>query len=138
MKTLFTVAAFIAVGVTAPAFAQPSLSPEQSQRMIEHIIEADANHDGMITRNELLVWRNAEFDRFDRNHDGYIDDDDAPRFAPQAKARIAEARAAFDANHDGRISRAEFASGPTPMFDKADLDHNNCLDPYELKQLRKD
>jgi Ca2+-binding EF-hand superfamily protein len=137
MKTLVTATALIAAFAAAPSLAQPSLSADQKQRMIEHIMQADANHDGMITRNELIAWRNAEFDRFDRNHDGYIDISDAPRFAAQARARLDEARTAFDLNHDGRISRAEFASGPTPMFDMADLDHNNVLDAYELKQLKK-
>jgi len=137
MKTFLTLAVLVAVFAAAPASAQKNLSSDQKQRMMAHILEADANHDGMVTRNELIVWRNAEFDRFDRNHDGYIDAGDAPRFAAQAKARIDEARAAFDTNHDGRISRAEFIDKPNPLFDMADLNHDDVLDPYELKQLKK-
>ena len=133
---------YVSSGMGQQVFFSPSGQPFRAPQgkpypVMDWFNAADANHDGMITRNELIAWRNAEFDRFDRNHDGYIDISDAPRFAAQARARLDEARTAFDLNHDGRISRAEFASGPTPMFDMADLDHNNVLDAYELKQLKK-
>ena len=38
----------------------------------------------------------------------------------------------FDRNGDGRISRAEYLSGPTPIFDAADADHDQVVSKAEL------
>jgi Ca2+-binding EF-hand superfamily protein len=96
---------------------------------------ADTDHDGTVSRDEFIVARAAQFPRFDRNGDGYIDDQDLPRLMvgmSQIAARMAELRQQFDANHDGRVSQQEFAEGPTPVFDRADINGDGVLNAQEL------
>jgi len=100
----------------------------------ERLREADANHDGVVTRAELLTYRAKQWQRFDRNGDGYFSQGDLPSFLADRwnGGRIAQMRDAFDANHDGRISRAEFVNGPTPGFDMADANHDGRVTQAEL------
>lgn len=118
------------------ALAQPSrLDPDSVAQRIEM---ADLNHDGMITRQEFLSYRNQSFSKFDRNHDGSLSTADLPAFARQSERGEAflEMMASFDRNHDGRVSRTEFVNGPTPVFDNTDANGNGVIDGYELKQLK--
>ena len=59
---------------------------------------------------------------------------DRGRFAGRQKAqqRLAELLTQLDANGDGRVSRAEFVEGPTPLFDRADTDHDGELSRDEV------
>jgi Ca2+-binding EF-hand superfamily protein len=100
---------------------------------------ADTNGDGVITREEFHAARERAFTRLDRNGDGYIDKDDAPsrpgaRHA--AKDRLAQLIAQLDKDGDGRISQAEFVDGPTPLFDRADTDHNGELSREEVAAIK--
>lgn len=109
-----------------PAAAQPS--PKQV------LTAADADGDGMVTRQEFQISRSALFGRLDRNGDGAIDGADAPPFGQAAK-RMARVIARMDTNGDGRVHRSEFDAAPAVLFDRADLDRNGVVDPYELAQL---
>jgi hypothetical protein len=40
----------------------------------------------------------------------------------------------YDANSDGVVTRAEMEAGLKADFAAADLDHNGCLDPEEVRQ----
>ena len=100
---------------------------------------ADTDGDGVITREEFHAARERAFTRFDRNDDGYIDEDDAPsRLGARhaAKDRLAQLVAQLDKDGDGRISRAEFVDGPTPLFDRADTDHNGELSREEVAAMK--
>ncbi len=129
MKILILATAVLA----APAIPLPS--PAQIHRMVDMLPQADANHDGFITRAEWRTFRAARFDRLDRNHDGYLNEADAPPF--MARTTIQEMEAVLDTDHDGRVSRAEFIGGPAPVFDLIDTDHNGIIDPQELKKARE-
>ncbi|SDC98472.1 EF hand [Sphingomonas sp. YR710] len=101
--------------------------------------QADANHDGMITRAEFIAARLARFAEMDRNHDGVVSKDDFSRlakFRPEAADRLDMLIAQADADHDGRMTRAEIAAAPTPIFDRADSNHDGVIDKSELAQLR--
>jgi EF-hand domain pair/EF hand len=100
---------------------------------------ADTNGDGVITREELHAARERLFVRLDRNGDGYIDKDDmSGRLAGRQKARerLAELVTQLDKDGDGRVSRVEFVDGPTPLFDRADMDHNGELSQEEVAAIR--
>lgn len=88
----------------------------------------------MITRDEFLAHRAGQFARLDRNDDGVLDAADRParRSGYRLFDRIA---AAMDTNGDGRTTRQEFTTAPTPIFDRADQDGNDVVDPYELTHL---
>jgi Ca2+-binding EF-hand superfamily protein len=100
---------------------------------------ADTNKDGFVSRDEYIAARAQNFDRLDRNHDGFIDQDDVPRRLRERKEsndRIAQLRAEFDTDGDDRISRSEYAKGPTTLFDRADTDHDGKLSTQEIAAVK--
>jgi Ca2+-binding EF-hand superfamily protein len=161
MKSLLLSAvALAAVAGIAPALAQSAPAggqrpmqmksltrAEVTQKVQERFAKLDANHDGVITRDEaeaaaqMMHARmeqrmekrgDAFFDRLDANHDGVVTKAEADAaFAARAASnsgRPAPAwdrfAARFDTNHDGVISRAEFdaarAQGDQRMADKGE------------------
>jgi len=96
---------------------------------------ADANGDGVITREEFHAARERLFGRLDRNGDGFVDKEDmSGRLAGRAKAqeRLAELVTQLDKDGDGRVSKGEFVDGPTPLFELADTDHDGVLSKQEI------
>ncbi|ESQ82417.1 hypothetical protein AEAC466_17505 [Asticcacaulis sp. AC466] len=125
--------AFPALFLVTNAVAAPVATSAQIEQMVSRAMEADTNRDGMLTRAEWQAWRSAQFTRFDRNGDGYLTNADVPAIASgQMAPKMQAAIAAFDANHDGRLSRDEFVNGPMLVFDQIDLDHNGVLDGHEI------
>jgi Ca2+-binding EF-hand superfamily protein len=114
--------------------ATPALAQRGSGGLIDQMIAADANKDGIVTRGELLNSRAANFARFDRNGDGALSDNDIPfllkRTAPGQQ--FSGMQTQFDANRDGKVSRDEFVNGPTPVFDAADTNKDNRLTRDEI------
>ncbi len=121
---------FFALSVAAPAAAQQAADAAQA---IARLMEADANRDGQVTRAELISWRSANFTRFDRNGDRMVSIDDTPAFlrASSIGDQLASMIKQYDANGDGRLTRAEFVDGPTPLFDLADANHNGVVTKAE-------
>jgi Ca2+-binding EF-hand superfamily protein len=129
MKKLLIVLGLCAL--PAAAFAQPS-----AESMAARLGEADADHDGAVTKDELLQYRAKQFARLDRNGDGVITAEDRPRLAAGRNGRPSLFDQ-FDVNKDGKIDRAEFVDGPTPVFDKADSNGDGVLSADELKAARE-
>jgi Ca2+-binding EF-hand superfamily protein len=101
---------------------------------------ADTNGDGVTTREEFHAARERLFARLDRNGDGFIGEDDmSGRLAGRQKAqqRLAELVTQLDEDGDGRVSQSEFVAGPTPLFDRADTDHNGELSREEVAALKQ-
>ena len=101
---------------------------------------ADANGDGVITREEFHAAREHLFARLDRNGDGFIDKDDmSGRLAGRQKAqeRLATLVTQLDKDGDGRVSKSEFIDGSTPLFDRADTDHNEELNRDEVAAMKQ-
>jgi Ca2+-binding EF-hand superfamily protein len=127
MKTLFPLSvATILVCIAAPALAQD-------------VTVADTNHDGRISREELVAARLANFDRFDRNGDGVVNAADIPsfaRFRPRIQTSFQQFIASADLNHDGQVTRDELAKAPVPVFDRADTNHDGVIDASEMAGFR--
>jgi Ca2+-binding EF-hand superfamily protein len=106
----------------------------------ERFEQADTNGDGVVTRAEFKASRSARFAQMDRNGDGAISRDDFGRilrFRPQAGQRLDTLLAEADANHDGRVTRAELDAAPMPGFDRADTNRDGKVDRQELAAMRE-
>lgn len=99
------------------------------------ILKYDANHDGTLTRAELIAGLKAQFALHDTHHNGCLD-------AEQARAINQErvdqdqsvATPVMDWNQDGCIDYTEFSAAPYSLFDQLDLDHDGKLTPKELQR----
>lgn len=120
----------------APMAAQAAAAGGQGlQRAEEQLRAADKNGDGAVSRAEFTQYRAAQWTRLDRNGDGYFSKADIPSFAQSRwdGERAVELRRQFDRDRDGRISRAEFFGGPTPIFDTADANRDNVVSKTEMQ-----
>lgn len=126
-------AAIALTGSVVPTASQPFAggSPE----FAEQLKAADVNHDGKVSRAELVSYRTTQWSRFDRNEDGFFSRDDLPGFVQDRwnGEKLVQLRRAYDRNGDDRISRTEFVSGPTPAFDAADTNGDGLVGQRELK-----
>jgi len=109
--------------------------------------KADANHDGKLSAEEAkaggMAFVVTNFKAFDADHDGFVSKDEmqkgAVAIAQQAlAARGQRMQALFtkaDANHDGKLSQAEFtAAFPrfAPSFAFFDENHDGSVEPAEF------
>jgi Ca2+-binding EF-hand superfamily protein len=127
--------------VLAPLSAFAPLGAAQAQmanRLGDLFADADADHDGRISRAEFTTARNARFAKLDRNGDGVITQADFPRASamPAMKAQLDKLIADADADRDGRVTRAEFTQAPITLFDLADSNHDGFVDQAELAAFR--
>lgn len=127
MKTMILAAAAL---LAAPAaYAQ---SQGDGMKMLTN---ADANGDGVVTRDEYARARAANFTRMDRNKDGAVSKADfkrLARFKPDAASRLDTLIAAMDTDKDGKATRAEFDAAPMPLFDRADANGDGRIDAKEM------
>ena len=130
IKPLFSI---LLLGLPAIAFAQGTQKLD-----INRIKKAYTNHDGKITEPEMRTYRNTNFKQLDRNHDGFIDNKDIPKFAAErAVPAMNQMITVNDANHDGRLSRDEYANGRLVVFDLFDTNKDKVLDQAELKRAQE-
>ncbi len=102
------------------------------------LLKYDANHDGTVTRAELIAGLKAEFAAHDTQHNGCLD---AEQTSAINQARVdADQSAAtpiVDWNQDGCIDYTEFSAAPYSLFDQMDRDRDGKLTPKELGTLKK-
>jgi Ca2+-binding EF-hand superfamily protein len=132
-------------GACGMAQAQNSPPPGASDSPHSHggfFMRADANNDGVVTRQEFEASRSAGFARLDANHDGQLSRDEfraGRRWGGHAGADRFHGRgdrmARLDANHDGAISRAEFLTPVNARFDRLDGDHDGVISPQERQAM---
>lgn len=95
------------------------------------LMEADANHDGVITRAEFDAQRTAMFARLDTDSNGQISRDEMRAGRARHHGEGAPDGAGFisrlDSNHDGRVTREEFLARPNAEFDRLDANHDGAL-----------
>lgn len=138
----------VAACASRPPPPPPAAGGGMGGRGLEMLLSADTNSDGVITRAEFVSARQARFSQMDRNGDGYLSRDDAAGGGQMRRGRLLrrggggggerlrQAMDAIDRDGDGRVSRAEFVDNPAALFDRADTDRNDRLDPREIEDLR--
>ena len=121
-----------------PAWMRPTEKPRDENYHggnAAMLTRYDANHDGTLTRAELIAGLKAEFAAHDTHHNGCLDADQA---ADINQARVdadqSTATPVVDWNQDGCIDYTEFSAAPYSLFDQLDLDHDGKLTPKELQR----
>ncbi|MBF0603224.1 MAG: EF-hand domain-containing protein [Nitrospirae bacterium] len=88
----------------------------------------DANRDGKVTRDEVRAIRSDHFVTADRNGDGTLTVDEYSAL-PHQGAMMGRGRmlARLDADHDGRLSKTEFANFVPPRLAAMGLGENGVV-----------
>jgi hypothetical protein len=123
------------------AMAQPA--PGGGMR--DFIAQADANHDGNITRAEWDAARAARFTQQDANRDGQLSADERPHWGPPPGGQPPaggpppggehHGMMNADTNNDGVVSRAEYDAQSAAMFQRLDADNNGTITAAELQAM---
>ena len=99
------------------------------------LLKHDANHDGTVTRDELIRGLKAEFAAHDTHHNGCLDADQAAQINQErVDADQSTATPVMDWNQDGCIDYTEFSAAPYSLFDQLDANHDGRLVPKELQR----
>lgn len=112
-----------------PATAQRP-SADQLERLRDILTQSDANADGKVTRREYDAHRADIFARLDRNGNGVVSEEDAPRirFAKRKYTeKLEQVLAMADKNGDGRLSRAEWDKPERDIFALVDQDGDGII-----------
>lgn len=90
MKTSMCLGLLCSLLLTATAAAQTAPTAAQKQQVQQRLKAADANGDGLISRNEAdasLPRIAKRFDALDSNHDGQLSPDELRAAMQQARQR---------------------------------------------------
>lgn len=99
------------------------------------LLQYDANHDGTVTRAELIAGLKAAFAAHDTHHNGCLDAEQAAQInQARVDADQSTATPVMDWNQDGCIDYTEFSAAPYSLFDQLDADHDGKLTPKELQR----
>jgi len=99
------------------------------------LLKYDVNHDGTVTRNELIAGLKADFATHDTHHNGCLDAEQAAQInQARVEADQSTATPVMDWNQDGCIDYTEFSAAPYSLFDQLDADHDGKLTPKELRR----
>jgi hypothetical protein len=109
------------------------------------MMRLDANHDGVVTRAEMIAEADARFAAMDTNKDGKVtpEERDAAREAMRAQWRGGGGGngprgggAGMRGGGDREMSRAETLDRAGQRFDRLDTNHDGKLDAAELAAAR--
>jgi Ca2+-binding EF-hand superfamily protein len=108
-------------------------SPENVIRWRE--ADVDRNGDNIISADEAAAAWVQIFHQLDRNGDDQLSQDELQRVNAQ-KAMIDQRFAKLDANGDGTVSLAEFASAGHDLINFADLNQDGEVTAWEYRAVR--
>lgn len=140
LKSSVVAAVAVAVFGVSAAVAQATPQPGQQERrgQMGQLMQADANGDGRVTKDEIRARRSQAFDRRDANKDGFVSADEAPQ--REARRTGGGDNAGFmraDADGDGKVSRAEFVDRDFGGFDRIDANKDGAVDRSEIAAARE-
>jgi EF hand len=97
------------------------------------LLKYDANHDGTLTRDELIAGLKAEFAALDVRHTGCLTPDQVDAIN---QARIAADQSTAtplqDWNQDGCVDFREFSAAAYSLFDQLDTNGDGKITPQEF------
>jgi len=104
------------------------------------VMRADANGDGIVTRDEATTQADAQFDAADTNRDGKVTGDEM-RAAFQARGgsngRGMGGRFGDGAGSDIAIDRDNYRARALARFDRNDANHDGKVDQAEVAAARQ-
>ncbi|MFO1507410.1 MAG: EF-hand domain-containing protein [Lysobacterales bacterium] len=104
--------------------AKPA-APAGSEQRESPFDEMDTNHDGVVTREEFMAFRDKRFKELDTNHDGKVTPEEvahAPELM-QRNMRIANRMVqSMDPNHLGYVTQKEWDAQSEKRFKAMDKD----------------
>lgn len=102
------------------------------------LMRFDANHDGILTRAELVAGLKAEFDTYDTNHNNCLSPDQV-RAINQLRVQqdASQASPLVDWNQDGCVDFNEFSGATLSLFDTLDTKGRGQLTAAELNPTPK-
>lgn len=123
-------ASSVVAGGAAVAQSQPYPAAERDAAPRPHhrgggLMRADANKDGVVTRDEARAAADALFARLDRNHDGRLTADEMPRRHPRAEAKP-----------DREVTQAKFERRALRRFDRIDANKDGQIAKAEIREFR--
>jgi hypothetical protein len=140
---LLAVLTLAGCGTTAPHTARwhPNGGPARDENWHSPnlaLMKYDANHDGVLTRAELLAGLRAEFDAYDTNHNNCLSPDEV-RAINQARVKqdASQATPLVDWNQDGCIDFHEYSGPALSLFDSLDTNGDGQLTANEVNPKPK-
>ncbi len=142
LSLVIAASGLLATGAAAQVAVPPA--PPAPPAMGGGMMRADANHDGVVTRAEMIAEADARFTAMDTNKDGKLtaDERDAAREAMRAQWRGGEGQAPRagggmrggngGGGGDGVTTREESLQRAGNRFDRLDTNHDGKLDAAEM------
>lgn len=164
MRTALLALALTASGLVAGAAAAAAQQADQATPMppmpmrgggggmggmggIAALMRADANHDGIITREEAVASSDTMFDRLDANHDNMVSPDEMragrdamrPAGAPPAGDMVATPPppAPGGAMTGRMLTRQQWHDRALVQFDRLDANHDGKIDRTEIANAQE-
>jgi EF hand len=116
----------------------PNGAPQAEASPAASILKYDANHDGILTRDELETGLKADFNAFDTRHTGCLTPDQVTAInEARASADQAASSPLIDWKHNGCVDLEEFAATARSIFEQLDKNGDGKLTPDELQTQKK-
>ena len=97
------------------------------------LLKYEANHDGTLTRDELVAGLKADFDHYDVNHTGCLTPDQVAAINQErVAADQSTATPLEDWNQDGCVDYREFSAAAYSLFDQLDRNGDGKITPQEF------